>query len=283
MTTAEPARTWASTEAAEIWRQGAARRAQILAVATERMLQAARLTPGSRVLDVAAGTGDQTLLAAQRVGPNGSILATDISRSMLAVAAQAARDAGLENIETKVADASALELPEAEFDAAICRFGLMFLPDVHAALVRIHRALKPDGRFAALVWSTEARNPWMGLPLGLVRELGRMPSPPPTIARTTSLGAAGRIEAVLRDAGFQDVHSSPVSTPREFASLDEAFATIQTSSPAQGELTRAMSPAELDSFAIELKRRLAGFVQADGRCLVPGEAILGGGTRGVED
>src|SRR5260370_42639016 len=108
--TTEPVRTWASAEAADVWRQGAARRAQTLAIATERMLDAAALAPGMRVLDVAAGTGDQSVLAAGIVGPNGSILATDISASMLEAASQVAREAGLDNIETSVADASALDL-----------------------------------------------------------------------------------------------------------------------------------------------------------------------------
>jgi len=110
--------------------------AQTVAAATDKMFEAARLRPGMRVLDLAAGTGDQALLAAQIVGPAGSVLATDISPSMLAVAEESARDAGLSNIETLVADASRVELPDEHFDAAICRFGLMFLPDLQAALER---------------------------------------------------------------------------------------------------------------------------------------------------
>src|SRR5258708_3330177 len=187
MSTTDTGRTWGSPEAAEIWRQGAARRAQPLAVATEQMLDAAGLVPGMRVLDVAAGTGDQSILAAQRIGTSGSLLATDISASMLEVAAKAARDAGLSNVETHVADASALDLPPDSFDAGICRFGLMFVPDLHQALVRVHRALKPGARFAALVWSTRDANPYIGLQIDLVDEMGRMPSPPPTIVRTVSL------------------------------------------------------------------------------------------------
>ena len=69
------------------------------------MLDLAEVRTGSRVLDVAAGTGDQTVMAAQRVGPTGYVLATDISSSMLKVAADAARAAGLTNIETRVMDA----------------------------------------------------------------------------------------------------------------------------------------------------------------------------------
>jgi ubiquinone/menaquinone biosynthesis C-methylase UbiE len=276
--TTEPVRTWDSAEAAEVWKRGAARRAQAVAVATEKMLDAAALRPGMRVLDLAAGSGDQSLLAAQIVGPAGSVLATDISTSMLAAAAEAAGEAGLANIETLVADASTIDLPEGGFDAAICRFGLMFLPDLHAALVRVHRALKPGARFATLVWSSEDKNPYIALQLDVVREMGRLPSSPPTLARTVSLSGPGQLERALTDAGFQDIQVSSVSTPRDFASLDEAFDAMFTSSPARGELTRAMSEAELEQYAAELKRRLVRFVQPGGRCVLPGEALLGVGS-----
>jgi ubiquinone/menaquinone biosynthesis C-methylase UbiE len=277
--TTEPVRTWDSAEAAELWKRGAARRGQAVAVATEEMLAAAGLRPGMRVLDLAAGTGDQSLLAAQNVGASGSVVATDLSTSMLRAAEEAARDAGLHNIETLAADASTIDLPEAGFDAAICRFGLMFLPDLHAALVRVHRALKPGGRFATLVWSTEDKNPYIALQLGVVRDMGRLPSLPPTLARTVSLSGPGQLERALKEAGFQDIQVSSVSTPRDFASLDEAFDAMFTSSPARAELTHDMSEAELEHYAAELKRRLMRFVQPGGRCLVPGEALLGVGSR----
>ncbi|MCA1647527.1 MAG: class I SAM-dependent methyltransferase [Chloroflexi bacterium] len=277
--TTEPVQTWASTEAAEMWRQGAARRAQTLAVPTERMLEQAAVQPGQRVLDIAAGTGDQTVLVARIVGPSGSILATDISASMLDAAALAAREAGLDNVETRVADASALELPADTFDAAISRFGLMFLPNLAAALTRIHDALKPGARFAALVWSTEANNPYIGLQLQTVRDMGRMPSPPPSFTLTVALGEPGKLARALQAAGFTDVNVSPVPTPRNFESIDDALLAMQTTSPAQGELGRAMSAAEREQHAAELKRRLANYVQADGRCVLPGEALLGVGTK----
>ena len=277
--TTEPVRTWDSAEAADVWKRGAARRAQAVAGATENMLAAAQLRPGMRVLDLAAGTGDQSLLAAQRVGAAGSVLATDISASMLAVAEEAARDAGLSNIKTLAADASTIDLPEGTFDAAICRFGLMFLPDLQAALARVYRALKRGGRFATLVWSTEANNPYIALQLGVVRDMGRLPSPAPALARTVSLGGPGQLEQALLEAGFEQVQVEPLPTPRDFASLDEAFDAMFTSSPARAELTRDMSDAEREQYAEELKRRLVRFVQPGGRCLLPGEALLGGGLR----
>jgi ubiquinone/menaquinone biosynthesis C-methylase UbiE len=232
-----------------------------------------------RVLDVAAGTGDQSVLAAQRIGASGSLLATDISASMLDVAAQAARDAGLSNVETHVADASALDLPPDTFEAGICRFGLMFVPDLDQALARIHRALKPGARFAALVWSTREANPYIGLQIDLVNEMGRMPSPPPTIVRTVALSAPGTLDQAFERAGFREVGVSAVDTPRVFASLDEAITAMHNSSPAQGELRRAMSDAESAHYSTELAQRLEAFVQPDGTCVLPGQALLGLGTK----
>jgi ubiquinone/menaquinone biosynthesis C-methylase UbiE len=110
---------WESRETAEAWRQMRAQDGGVFAAATERMLDLAGVGTGDRILDVAAGTGEQTLAAARRVGSSGSVLATDISASMLAVAADVLRQEGWSNVETLVADAQRLDLPPDSFDAAI--------------------------------------------------------------------------------------------------------------------------------------------------------------------
>jgi len=102
--------TYGSAAAAEGWRQSATARAQTMGPITERMLDLAGIEPRHRVLDVAAGTGEQTLMTARRVGPDGFVLATDIADRMLAYLSEAAREAGLANVETRVMDARQLEL-----------------------------------------------------------------------------------------------------------------------------------------------------------------------------
>jgi cyclopropane fatty-acyl-phospholipid synthase-like methyltransferase len=101
---------WGRKESADWWRAGQAARQQVYGTATEMMLGLASIQPGSRVLDVAAGTGDQTLMAARRVEPTGNVLATDDSASMLKVAAEAARNEGLTNVETRIMNAENLAL-----------------------------------------------------------------------------------------------------------------------------------------------------------------------------
>jgi ubiquinone/menaquinone biosynthesis C-methylase UbiE len=276
--TTQPAQPWESAQAAEIWRQGAARRAQILALATERLLDAATLRPGMRVLDVAAGTGDQTLLAAARIAPGGSIVATDISATMLATAKQDVREAGLTNVTTLVADASALEVPEAEFDAAVCRFGLMFVPDLHQALSRIRRALKPGARFATLVWAPRERNPWMAAQIEVLTEIGRPPAPEASVLQAVSLGEPGKLAQAMTAVGFLDVQTSTVATPRNYASVSEAMAAMQSTSLVQAELLRQLSEAERGRYMSALQTRLSPFAQPDGSIVIPGEAILAVGT-----
>src|SRR5215210_4974407 len=109
-TPSESGAAWASDDAASGWLRGAAARARALGPVTELLLDRAGVTIGRQVLDLGAGAGDQTLLAAQRVGPGGAVLATDISAAMLDLAREEARAAGLLNVQTQVMDAQHLEL-----------------------------------------------------------------------------------------------------------------------------------------------------------------------------
>ena len=143
--------------AAEPWYRWAPKLEEWLGEATELMLDMAHVGGGSRVLDVAAGAGGQTIAAARRVGPEGSVLATDISENILEFAEHAAAEAGLANVTTKVMDGEALAVDEGFFDAVISRVGFIYFPDQHAAFEGMRRALKPGGRLAGVVYSTPRR------------------------------------------------------------------------------------------------------------------------------
>ncbi len=143
---------WSSSEMAEHWQQDVERRRQDFAEATQRMLESAGLGPGDHVLDIAAGTGDQSILAARRVGPGGSILATDISADMLGIAARVAQQEGLTTITTRVMDAQQLDLEDNAFDAVICRLALIFERELTEAGFDevITRALPFESHYASL-------------------------------------------------------------------------------------------------------------------------------------
>ena len=93
---------------------------------TDAMLDLARLQPGARVLDLAAGAGEPSLSAVEKVGPSGHVLATDISSKILEFAAQTARERGMNNFETRVMDGERPDLSDASFDAVLSRVGLIY-------------------------------------------------------------------------------------------------------------------------------------------------------------
>src|SRR6476469_5186834 len=106
---------------------------------------------GGRALDIGCGFGDTTQRLAELVGPEGSALGVDVSAPFIETANQEAQDAGLGNVEFRLADVQTLQLPQ-EFDYAFSRMGIMFFANPVAALRNVRGALQPGGRFTAVVW-----------------------------------------------------------------------------------------------------------------------------------
>jgi SAM-dependent methyltransferase len=156
--------------AAAGWNDHAAMIHDWLQPVTLMMLDEAHIKLGSRVLDVAAGAGDQTLDIARRVGAEGWVLATDISPAILALAQKNAHIAELKQITTQIADAQSLGLAGSDFDAAVCRLGLMFCRSPLLALTQIRAALRPGGSFSAVVFSESANNPCLTIALTTARK-----------------------------------------------------------------------------------------------------------------
>jgi len=267
----EAGRNWTSAEVAEHWSRNQARRNEHIGPATEMMLDLAALQSGHRVLDVAAGTGGQTMLAARRVGSSGYVLATDLSAAMLNVAAEAARKAGLTNIETQVVDAYNLDGEAESFDRVICRSGLMLFSDPPKVLREIHRVLKRGGKFAALVFSAEEKNPYQGIPFSIARRLGGKTPP------HFSLGDPQRLRNAFRDGGFVDITVRPVSLPRHFSSVAEVIQGVKETIFIREAMANLADPVREQAW-IEIEQELSKRQGPDGLDL-PGEMLIGVGTK----
>jgi SAM-dependent methyltransferase len=200
-------------EAAAAWHAWGPTLEDWLGEATEGMLDAAGVRTGARVLDVAAGSGGQSLTAARRVGPTGEVLATDISPAILRHTAAEADRNGLPNVRTRELDGEELDVEPASFDAVISRLGLIYLPDQPRALAGIYRALRHGGRVAAVVYSTADRNGFFSVPVSIIRRRAQLPPPAPGQPGPFSLGAPGVLEDLLTAAGFRDVGARAVPAP----------------------------------------------------------------------
>jgi SAM-dependent methyltransferase len=269
--------TWGPREAAAEWRRGTAARLQAFGPATEMMLDLVKVAEGSRVLDVGAGAGDSTLVAAQRVGSSGRVLAIDVSASMLEVAAELARQAGVNNVDTLVVDAQRLDLAPDSFDAAVSRNCLMLIPDYQRALTCIRRVLKPGGRFAAIVFSTPDRCPYLSLPHAIVFRMSRFTSSASERFGEFRLGAPGVLEDAFGTAGFRAVSVHTVPIRRRFPSLGEAMQYARGPLPLR-ELMARLSRAEQEQAWAEIERALAQFVGPQGYDS-PCELLIGVGTK----
>jgi ubiquinone/menaquinone biosynthesis C-methylase UbiE len=173
--------------------------------------------------------GDLAIMTARRVGPNGYVLATDISANMLDLAAETLREAGLTNVETRVMDAENLDIAPDSFNAALCRSALMLFPNPAKALTGVYRALKPAGRFAVTVWSTAETNPFHGLPLAIVSRLAKVPAPALGQPGLFALSGQGVLEECYTKAGFRDVAVRTFSVQRRFPSTAEAIEAMKDS------------------------------------------------------
>jgi ubiquinone/menaquinone biosynthesis C-methylase UbiE len=267
---------WASGDVASGWLRGAAARGRALGPVTELMLDLAGVTVGSRVLDLGAGTGDQTLLAAQRAGPGGAVLATDISASMLDLAREAARAADLLNVRTRVMDAQHLELESGSFDAVIARFSLQFVPDVQRALAEVRRVLKPGGRLAAVVFSAVEKNPYRAAPQAIASRLAGRQFPGSGPGQWALNDPATLVDA-YQQAGFREVDVRPVPIVYRFPSLADALRNLEEAQPLLVNLLDGLSEADRATAWAEIDRTLQPFVGRDG-FEAPSEALIAAGT-----
>lgn len=265
-------------EAAEAWSRWGPAIEAWLGEATERMLDACQLTTGSRVLDVAAGAGGQTLVAARRVGPTGHVLATDISPRILEYAASAARDAGLPQLSTQELDGEHLDVPAGSFDAVISRVGLIYFPDQQAALAGMRAALRPGGRISSVVYSTADRNGFFSVPIGVIRRRAQLPPPAPGQPGPFSLGGPGAAEEALTRAGFRDVTVETVPSPVRMASAAECVQFERESFGALHQMLSGLPEPEREEAWAEIGEALAQFEQSDG-FVGPCEMLVVSATR----
>jgi ubiquinone/menaquinone biosynthesis C-methylase UbiE len=245
---------------------------------TATMIDLGRISPGDRVLDIAAGAGEPALSAAERVGVSGYVLATDLSENIIAFARQTADQRGIRNLETRVMDGEDPDLPGDSFDAILCRYGLMYMPSRHRALSGWHRVLKPGGRVIVAVYSAPEKNDWGSTPLSVIRRRAQLPPPVPGQPGPFSLGAAGVLQGALDQAGFSNVVTRVVSTPLRMPSARDCIRFQRESFGGFNQMMAHLSTQERESIWDEVEEAMRRYEGPDG-FIAPCESIVAVGYK----
>ncbi len=244
-----------------------------LAPGQQQLLEFAALQPGECVLDVACGTGLVTLVAAEAVGSAGHIVATDLSESMVAHVAAEAEWRRLMHVSTERMDAESLRFDNRSFDAVLCAFGLMYVPDAAAALKEMVRVLRPGGRAAIAVWGARHSCGWADIFPIVERRVSSEVCP-----LFFQLGTGDRLRMTMETAGFTDISIIRMSTTLSYASDDDACGAAFAGGPVALAYSR-FDAAVRDDAHVEYLRSIESWRIGRGFA-VPGEFVVARGLVG---
>ena len=189
---------------------------------SDKLIELSDVKPNSKVLDIATGIGEPAITAANRVGNSGYVLATDLSPQMLSIAKERAKSRNLDNrMEFREGDAETIALQPSTFDSALCRWGLMFLPNIEAGLSNIYKSLVDGGRFAAAVWSTPDKVPQLSIPMNISRRETNIPLPPPGTPGPFSLADEKLLHRAFEKVGFKNIQIEKVNLTFKFDTAEQ--------------------------------------------------------------
>jgi SAM-dependent methyltransferase len=237
------------------------------------LLAQAGIAVGHRVLDVATGTGEAAIFAASRVGAGGRVVAIDVSRPMLGVAAAkiAARPIALLQM-----DAQALAFKDETFDAVVCQLGLMFMPDAASALQEWRRVLRSRGGLAVCVYATPDRVPLYGI---LMDELSRrLPDQRDVLYQPSVLADAEILERLLAGAGLKAVCVTRETRVHRFTSFDEYWQPFEAGGGRHGQLYMRLTVPVRQEVRAAVRERMAPFF-VHGCLEVAADVFFGAGER----
>ena len=210
------------------------------------------MTGEMRVLELACGTGIVTRRLREALPASATLTATDLNQAMVSYARAAVPLAG---ISWQDADAQDLPFPDASFDAVVCQFGIMFLPDTARGFAEAHRVLTPGGTLLANAWHSLDENPAYGALNDALAAL--FPDDPPSFLHTPyGYHDRSRILADAAAGGFTDVRLDDVRLQGHGPSVSDFVTGFVRGTPLNHELTGR--GADLDHVASEAARTVAG-------------------------
>jgi len=235
------------------------------------VLRAARVAPGSRVLDISTGTGEAALMALPIVGASGSVVGADIAPAMLDTARARL---GAATFWPVAADGEALPFRDASFDCVVCQLGLQFFPDPARGLAEFRRVLRRSGSLAVCVISTPDKAPAWGILADTVCRF--RPALRDTLYLSFSLGDPARLEALLARAGFSDVQVDHEEQVADTESFDAYWSPIEAGIGSIPQSYLTLPDVQRRLVRDQVRERLAAFISG-GKLRMGVEMLIGRG------
>ena len=269
--------------AAPGWKKWEKRFLQNLQPLTEVLINSAGIKPGDSVLDLATGTGEPALKIAKTIGPKGKVVGVDLSPGMLSVAKERAAAQGIHNVTFQLNDHDDMPaLEDNSFDAAVCRFGLMFMPDPARILGAIRRVLKPHGKASVATWSPPEKVPFFSIVSKIVT--GHFPDvkpmPPGVPGGVFGIPSQEMLGGFFEKAGLKGFSSQLVQlTFFKDASPEEYWEAMSEMGGPLVALLAKTSPDKRKIIGDDVIRKLRDMFP-NGSVKLGGEAIVGAGSKG---
>ena len=208
---------------------------------------------GTRVLEVACGTGIVTGRLVRRLAGQGTLVATDLNDAMIAHArTRVPADPAL---EWRQADGTSLPFPDRAFDAVVCEFGLMFFPDKAGGVREAFRVLRPGGAYLFNVWDRIEHNAVARIAHDTIRTF--FPDDPPQFYQTPfNLQDPGGVRSLLGAAGFVDVEVVSVEKVGMSPSAADAAIGLVEGNPVLGTIM-GRRPEALPDIKAAVARNIA--------------------------
>jgi ubiquinone/menaquinone biosynthesis C-methylase UbiE len=241
---------------------------------TRALIEQAQIVEGQSVLDVAGGAGEPSLTIAEAVGPSGSVMCTDPVPEMLAAAEQEALSRGLANVQFRQCEAGSLPFAGDEFDAAVCRLGIMFFPDPLASVRELLRVIKPGGCIALAVWGKSEHNPYSYLVTQVISRHVASAPVDPDAPDAFRFAEPGKLARVLKEAGATSIREQVVNF--DFAaqlSAEEFWAFRAEISESLRTKLKTLSVEENEQIEEEVREAVKEFFP-NGHMRFPAEMII---------
>jgi SAM-dependent methyltransferase len=234
------------------------------------MVDAIDPQPGHTLLELAAGTGDTGLLAAELIEPGGTLICSDFAPEMLVTAQRRAEELGVRNVRFKQIDAeTSIDVEAASLDGVLCRWGYMLMADPGNALRETRRVLKPGARVALAAWSAPEDNPWSVLPFRELTERGVVDEGDPDVPNQFSWGREGLIVEQLDAAGFTEHHVEALDFTMDFGSAADWWGYQSDVSARFSAALRQAGEEDLAAVRAAVDRHAERFTTSEGTIAIP--------------